>query len=108
MSCYQNRTVYLSECERDAFGRQKIYHGGQCTSVFQIAKADGGRRPECPNGALATYPDPDGDCALYYMCQGGVATVMQCFDGKVYHYEPGKPLCRDPREVCQPCGQKTW
>lgn len=108
MSCYQNRTVYTSECQRDRLGTQMVYHGDKCTSVFQIAKAEGGRRPECPNDTLGTYPDPNGDCALYYMCQGGVATMMQCTDGLVYRYEPDKPLCQDPADVCEPCGRKSW
>lgn len=107
MSCYQNRTVYTSECRRDRLGTQMVYHGDKCTSVFQIAKAEGGRRPECPNDTLGTYPDPNGDCALYYMCQEGVATMMQCTDGLVYRYEPDKPLCQDPADVCEPCGRKS-
>ncbi|XP_061187045.1 neurogenic locus notch homolog protein 1-like [Saccostrea echinata] len=108
MACYQNRTVYVSECQRDRFGKQMVFHENKCTSSFDIARAEGGRRPVCADTDTGIYSDPGGECNIYYMCQAGVARVMQCSDGKIFHYQPGKPLCQEPEDVCQPCGTKAW
>ncbi|XP_048742968.2 fibropellin-1-like [Ostrea edulis] len=108
MSCFQNRTIYVSECPTDKFGKKMIFHKNKCTSVFDMSRFEGGRRPECPDHNLRYFSGPREDCTIHHMCQGGVATVMQCTGGKVFHYEVGKPLCQERADVCKPCGTKPW
>lgn len=98
--CKDERTIHVRECEAG----YPIYspETRTCESLYNIPKRHGGSKPECTGRKSGYYPDENGRCDQYFMCQRGSFKFMKtCTFGKFF--DPFDQICKYD-QVAAPCG----